>query len=91
MHHSPPSVLQEKAPAIKSVDILGRWGVWIVGTLIAGALFSFKLRLDVDAHHEVLIEHGSSLKLLERSDAIKSERLESMLKLLEKIDRKLNP
>lgn len=86
-----PDFLQERAPDIKSADILSRWAIGFLGALAGLLIFSYKLRLDVDTHHEVLIEHGSSLKILERSDVIKSERLESMLKLLEKIDRKLNP
>ena len=85
------NALHEQAPAIKSVDILIRWLIAIFGALLVVWVFAYKLRLDVDAHHDALTEHGVTLRQLERSDAVKTERLESMLKLLEKIDRKLNP
>lgn len=75
---------------LKSTEIVIKWIVGVLTTLVIGGIFIIRMRYDVDAHKASIEEHTGSIKVLEKNDTINAQKIDAIKAVVERIDRKLD-
>jgi len=76
---------------LKRLDFLANWLRWLIIGIFGLGCWVTSIQMELAGNSKEAVSHETRIRELELRESVTTERLATALRILERIDRKINP